>query len=404
MKIKKKLIQFGAGNIGRSFIGQVFSQAGYEVVFVDVNNILISGLNKKKEYKVVIKKNNAPDSILLIRNVRAVHAQNVDRITEEIVTADLISTSVGKGALSKVIPTLSRGLNARYSKNPENSIDIIIAENIRDGALYFRKELMNNLPESFPLDQFTGLVETSIGKMVPIMGKDDLREDPLWVFAEPYNQLILDKKSLKKPLPLTDSIKLVNNIHAYVDRKLFIHNLGHAAAAYFGYLYHPEKKYLYQILKDEQISLKVRTCMNEAASALCKEYPLDFTIENLQEHIEDLINRFQNKALGDTTFRIGRDLPRKLEKNDRLIGAILLCRKHKQSCSTITEAAAAGFYFKATDENNTMLKQDEDFFQKLYSEGIDSILHNICHLNRQNVAEKRTIDDIILYFNKYRLS
>ncbi|MBA7563374.1 Mannitol-1-phosphate 5-dehydrogenase [subsurface metagenome] len=39
-EIKKKMIQFGAGNIGRSFIGQLFSRSGYEVVFVDINKKL----------------------------------------------------------------------------------------------------------------------------------------------------------------------------------------------------------------------------------------------------------------------------------------------------------------------------------------------------------------------------
>ena len=40
----KKAIQFGAGNIGRGFIGAVLEQAGYHVVFADVNEQVVERL------------------------------------------------------------------------------------------------------------------------------------------------------------------------------------------------------------------------------------------------------------------------------------------------------------------------------------------------------------------------
>ena len=47
-----KAIQFGAGNIGRGFIGAVLSQAGFEVVFADVVADLLGQINTRKEYTV----------------------------------------------------------------------------------------------------------------------------------------------------------------------------------------------------------------------------------------------------------------------------------------------------------------------------------------------------------------
>ena len=41
----KQAIIFGAGNIGRGFIGQFFSESGYEVTFVDVDRPLLDTLN-----------------------------------------------------------------------------------------------------------------------------------------------------------------------------------------------------------------------------------------------------------------------------------------------------------------------------------------------------------------------
>ena len=48
----KKFIMYGAGNIGRGFIGQTFSDAGYKVGFIDINQEVIGRLNADKSYPV----------------------------------------------------------------------------------------------------------------------------------------------------------------------------------------------------------------------------------------------------------------------------------------------------------------------------------------------------------------
>ncbi|HDK25555.1 MAG TPA: mannitol-1-phosphate 5-dehydrogenase, partial [Candidatus Atribacteria bacterium] len=144
---KKKMIQFGAGNIGRSFIGQLFSRSGYEVVFVDVNKELIKELNKKREYKLVIKRNGLPDEIILIENVRAIDSFDKEAVIREIADADIISTAVGKHALPQIVPVIAQGLQLRYEKRGKNPLDIIIAENLRNAADYLRKQLKIYLPQ-----------------------------------------------------------------------------------------------------------------------------------------------------------------------------------------------------------------------------------------------------------------
>ena len=65
-----------------------------------------------------------------------------------------------------------------------------------------REQLRKNLPlQIFLLNNMVGLIETSIGKMVPIIPLAELDKDPLVVFAEPYNTLILDGKGFKSPIP-----------------------------------------------------------------------------------------------------------------------------------------------------------------------------------------------------------
>jgi len=395
MMYKKKMLQFGAGNIGRSFIGQLFSRSGYEVVFVDINKELIKELNKKRKYKLVIKRNNLPDEIILIENIRAIDSFDKEAVIREIADADIVATAVGKHALPQIVPVIAQGLQLRYKKRGENPLDIIIAENIRNGADYLRKELKNILLQEYPFDKLVGLIEASIGKMVPLMKEEDKKRDLLWVFAEPYNTLIVDKKGFKNPPPLINNLWAVENIKAYVDRKLFIHNLGHSASAYLGYQYDSEITFVYEALEVPEIYKTVRECMRESAIALNRAYPKDLTLKDLQNHIDNLLFRFQNKSLGDTIFRVGRDLYRKLDKNERLVGPMLLAQRQGTPYNKIKRAFYTAIDFKAKDEKGNMYPQDETFFQKEYPKELKHILKSVCHLSSHQEEEVKVIKEIV---------
>jgi mannitol-1-phosphate 5-dehydrogenase len=373
--IHKKLVLFGAGKIGRSFIGQIFSRGGYEVVFIDVFRPVIEELNRRREYNVVIKGKN--ESVIKVGNVSGVYAGNEDEVIDQISSAGIVATAVGQNGLPAIFPVLARGLEHRLHQFPGSPLDIIIAENLRNAAQYFETELKRNLPENYPFSKMVGLVETSIGKMVPLMTKKDMQLDVLQVYAEEYNTLILDKKAFKNPIPEIEGLAPKENMKAWVDRKLFIHNLGHAAAAYLGFLYNPKFVYLWEALEIREVFNEVREMMQQSAAALLKKYPDDFTKELLQNHIDDLLARFRNKALCDTLFRVGCDLPRKLGPDDRLVGAIKLAIEMNLPYQKILKALICGCRFRATDENGKMFPADFEFTE-IYQTGIRKVLIQIC--------------------------
>jgi mannitol-1-phosphate 5-dehydrogenase len=247
----KKIIIFGAGKIGRSFIGQLFGRSGYKTVFIDVDPVIIEMLNERACYRVVIK--GEKEEEIIVKNVHAISALDKSSVIDAVSTAGIVAVSVGKNALEKVIPVIASGLNKRYNDNPDKPLDIILAENMRSAAGFTRDLLIKNLSSEFPIDSYVGLIETSIGKMVPIMPLAEAEKDPLMVFAEPYNTLILDGKGFKSPVPDVSGLAPKNNIKAWVDRKAFIHNLGHATAAYYGYFHHPDATYMYEVLDDEKV-------------------------------------------------------------------------------------------------------------------------------------------------------
>ncbi len=370
-----KLVLFGAGRIGRSFIGQLFSRGGYEVVFIDTFQPVIDELNLRGEYKVIIKGDHT--EVMTITNVRGIIATDETLVASEIASADVVAVSVGLAGLPAVIPLIAKGLLIRYKTDPDHPLDLIIAENLRNAAEFFRVELARYLPPDYPLNQLVGLVETSIGKMVPLMQDKDIEEDILQVFAEPYNTLILDKAAFKNPIPAIPGLSPKENMKAWVDRKLFIHNLGHVATAYLGYLYNSGFVYLHEALAVPEIKAQVRSTMLQSADILLKKYPDEFSPTSLTEHADDLLRRFANRNLGDTIYRVGCDLFRKLGPEDRLAGAIRLAFEMDLPYDKILRALICGFYFRAADENGKLFPGDEEFI-KIFSKGAAFVLTEVC--------------------------
>lgn len=389
----KKIVIFGAGKIGRSFIGQLFSLAGYIIVFIDIYSNVIDELNARGNYNVIIKSDGIYD-VINIKNVRGILFSDEQKVIEEIASSDVLAVSVGQQGLKTIFGVLANGLLKRKTDFGKWPVDLIIAENLRNAAKYFRAELAKLLPHDYPINELLGLVETSIGKMVPIMLKKDMEEDILQVFAEPYNNLILDRNGFINPIPEVEGLCPKENMKAWVDRKLFIHNLGHATAAYVGYLYNPKFIYLHEALAIHEVFNFVRGTMLQTANILLKQYPDEFTEKSLTEHIDDLLNRFKNKALGDTIYRVGCDLTRKLGPEDRLVGAVNLAKELQLPFDRILISLACACRFNARDENGNQCADDQEF-NKRYRGKVERILINVSKMNElRDLQIIRIVEDI----------
>ena len=386
----KTFVQFGAGNIGRSFIGRLFAEAGYRVVFIDVDSRLVSLLNERRSYPVVVKQNDRPDQVRLIGGVSAIDGRDREAVIDVLTQADGMATSVGQRGLQAVLPLLAAALELRAANNAP-PLDLIIAENLRSGAAWFRQNLGPLLPEGFDLDSRLGLVETSIGKMVPIMPQDALNEDPLQLFAEPYDTLIVDRLGFRREVPALAGLKPVNNITAWVDRKLFLHNMSHAALAYLGYQANPELIYCWQAMEPPAVVDAVRAALLQSAAALNRAYPDDLPHEELSAHADDLLDRYRNRALGDTLHRVGRDLGRKLAREDRLIGACLLAAKHGLPFDSLVPPIRAALKFAAPDEQGRVGEADQRILQAVAERGPRAVLGEIAGLDAGQSMDQRVL-------------
>lgn len=306
---------FGAGNIGRGFIGPLFSEAGAKVTFIDVSPVIVARIREDGEYPLEIV-GGAP-TVKQIKNIYVADGNDKDAAVQAILEADIAATCVGAKAIQYIIPNLAAGIRAR-SDAGRPPLNLLICENLMDADVYIRELLAGELTEA-QLEQI-GLVETSVGRMVPSLKQDagsGEAVNPLRIAVEEYCVLPVDQAAFRGEIPKIPNMVPFTPFHYYIERKLFIHNMGHAVCAYLGQML--GHTYIWESIEDPFIRLLAQNAMLESAGALCKKYHVDCA--PLLQHISDLLRRFGNRALGDTCARVGADIPRKLARLDRLTGA-----------------------------------------------------------------------------------
>ena len=387
----KKAVMYGAGNIGRGFIGQLFSESGYEVVFVDVNTELINKLNNDEKYPVNILTGTESTEII-VKNVRGVNGIDAFKVAEEIATANIMATAVGVNVLPRIVKPIALGLRRRWQEGNLEPLNIIICENLMDANHYLAKliKLELNEAEKVRFDNLIGLVEASIGRMVPVMTPEMQEGNILRICVEEYGVLPVDEDGFKGEIPYIKNMKPFSPFNFYIQRKLYIHNMGHALTAYLGKL--KGYTYIWEAIKDPSIKIAVLRAMQDSAMAMSLEHAIK--LEILLEHVEDLIYRFSNRQLGDTVNRVGNDTKRKLSSNDRFIGAAKLCIKHNINPANICLGIAAAMKFDLAVPSNGI-----GISEMISEGGVSLVLEKICGLTLTlTLTDKNIISDFVLEF------
>ncbi len=361
-------VQFGAGNIGRGFIAQLFHESGYEVVFVEAIPALVDEINRRKKYTIHIVGDEAQD--VEITKIRAVHSEKVDQVAQEVARAEIACTAVGVNVLKQVAPALARGIALR-SQNPDAPpLNILICENQLDADQILREAVREQLPADLHayLDTQVGFVLCVVSRMVPVMTPEERRADPLAIKVEAYKRLPVDAKAIKGQLPPIVGVEPVENFLGHVERKLFVHNAAHAIVGYLGWL--KGYTYVHEAMADEQIRSLLDGSMQEVIEAMVRKH--GFTREEMQEHLADLYHRFENAALGDTIARVAREPERKLRPDDRLVGAArLLLENGLEPKGFCTAIAAALLYNNPEDVSAVALQK------RIEQEGVSTVLEKL---------------------------
>ena len=366
---------FGAGNIGRGFMGQLFHEAGYRLIFVEYRRELVEMLNSAGEYPLrLLDAYSGKEVDLLIDDLEATAAEETDTVAELFATADVAGTAVGVNNLQAITPLVVVGIRRRMARG-EGPVDIYLCENMYGAGDKLKAYVFEQLTtgERQWAEEHIGFVGTSVARMVPAPDKRFASEGPLFVVADAYHKWPYDKAARRAPAPAIEGMEGVN-IEAEFARKLHTHNLGHAAMGYLGYL----KGYTYvdETFRDDALLEIFRGALDETAGALAKRYPDDIREEEHREIIRDVIVRFGNPMLKDPLTRVVGDPIRKLGHNERIVGSIRLCMDYGIETGYIERVAGAAYCYDHPGDPKAVQLQE-----MISGQGIAAVIREVSGLD-----------------------
>src|SRR6476659_4611851 len=304
-------VHFGAGNIGRGFVGLLLHRAGYRVVFADVAAPLIDALQATPSYRVHAV--GLESSTETVQDYGAINSRTEEAaLVKQIATADIVTTAVGPTVLAFLAPAIAAGGLARLAETLP--VAVMACENAINATDVLAGHIREHCSDSewAAITARAVFANTAVDRIVPAQAGDQ----GLDVTVETYFEWAIEAPPFGNAAPVIPDASWVPDLSPYIERKLFTVNTGHATTAYHGHVRGISK--LSDALADDQVRSAVQGVLAETKALLVAKH--EFTDEAQQAYVDKILQRFANPHLPDTTERVGRQPLRKLSRHERLIG------------------------------------------------------------------------------------
>ncbi|MFP7835107.1 mannitol-1-phosphate 5-dehydrogenase [Marisediminicola sp. LYQ134] len=358
-----KAVHFGAGNIGRGFVGLILHRAGYEIVFADVATELIAKLAASSSYEV--HEVGAEPRTWTVDGYRAINSRDDEAgVIAEIATAEVVTTAVGPNVLRFIAPVIAKALEQRADdagrltvmacENAINATDLLAAEvakalGDRDAAWLHGRAVFAN---------------TAVDRIVP--GQAD--PESLDVTVEDFFEWAIETSSFDGDVPVIPDAHFVPDLEPYIERKLFTVNTGHATTAYHGFL--AGAATLAEAIAIPAVRAEVEAVLAETADLLVRKHLLDQADHDA--YVERTLVRFANADLPDTPERVGREPLRKLGRNERFVSPARQIAERGGSFDALVRAMGAAVQFDVPEDRESVELQ-----ALLRSEDADTVTERV---------------------------
>ncbi|MDO4814926.1 MAG: mannitol-1-phosphate 5-dehydrogenase [Gemella sp.] len=371
-----KNLHFGAGNIGRGFIGQLLNKSGYHVTFVDINEAVVNDLKERDSYTIKILDNTVAEDV--ITNFDGLNiATEKEELYARIGQVELITTSIGPNVLPIIAKDIAAGLSKKVAENNTALLDIVACENMIEGTNFLKGEIFKHLSEEEQafVEKYVGFPNSAVDRIVPAQKHDDV----LLVEVEKFCEWVVEEDGLKVEGNKTiDGVHYVKDLNPFIERKLFTVNTGHAALSYVA----KEKglTYVSEGAVDPLVREHFVKVLEETSAVLVAKWGFDK--DEMTSYRNKAVTRFENKLIVDELARICRTPIRKLGENERFVKPIKEALRLDLGFENLAKTLAYILKFDdATDEQSVELQK------LLASKSVREVLAQVSNLTDEKVLE-----------------
>ena len=368
-----KATHFGAGNIGRGFIGEILAKNGFSIEFVDINETIINALMSRKGYTIELAEESKQQ--IQVANVTGINNQkNPEAVVESVATSQIVTTAIGPNILPFIAELIAKGIQKRKANQVTEKLFVIACENMIGGSQFLFEKVKAYLTQE-DLDyvnQYVGFPNAAVDRIVPIQH----HEDPLFVSVEPFSEWVVDKTQMKNPELVLSDVEYVDDLEPYIERKLFSVNTGHASVAYTGASLGYQT--IDEAIADEKVLTTLENVLKETGSLLIAKWQFDPQVH--QAYAQKIVARFKNPYISDAITRVARTPIRKLGYDERFIRPIR--ELHDRNLSYQQLLTVVGLIFNYRDEKD---EQSVELQKMLQNESLEAVVRKVTQLTDETL-------------------
>jgi len=381
---KPTLIIWGAGKIGRGPIADMFHTAGWHLIFVRRSDEYIRKMRETGRYTIMRCEPETDPRPVTIAGFEAYSTSEIESLVDAIKRADLIIVPVMSPQIAATARHIAAALTHRREERPLDVLNILPCANMVNSSAAFRDALEKATPSAAQeyLTAKIGVAESLIRIGAADPPDTPPGDDPGRVFVRYPGTYEVDVDAFKGPRPDIPGLTWVHDPVSASMRKIWVANMSHAYIAYRGWLCGHTR--IHQCATDPLVIGEGNRAVSEATAALIADSRM--TEEQACEAMQFFSRRAASSNYPDTIQRVGSDPRRKLGRNDRFIGPLLLARSHGLPFKALSRGVACALRYDNPADSSAMWIQ-----RRIAERGVAATITEVCELQ----ADEADVADAI---------